>query len=155
MNTRSAGTDCLWRVVALRAVPQAVADGRRWARETVREWRLGETADVVQQLASELVTNSVEHAQTSSVRVLLMFMAGTLRLDVADDDVVSLPVRAQPSVDDVSGRGLAIVEALSDRWGVRITRCAKSVWCELAAAPAFRGFGGRPPGLTLLDSWRG
>lgn len=98
----------------------------------MEEWQLDDFAYVVQQLISELITNSVEHAVTSCVRVVLMFSAGIVRLDVTDDDVVNLPLRTQASVEDVAGRGLAIVEALSDRWGVHITASAKSVWCELA-----------------------
>lgn len=131
MNTRPAQDDCLWRVVTLPAVRQAVAAGRAWSREVTKEWQLDDLTDVVQQLVSELVTNSVEHADTSDVRVLLVYATGTLRLNVSDDDVVSLPVVAQAGVDDISGRGLAIVEALSERWGVNITGCAKTVWCEL------------------------
>lgn len=99
----------------------------------MKEWQLDDVTDVVQQLISELVTNSVEHAVTSGVRVLMVHAAGTLRLDVTDDDVVSLPVMANADVDDIRGRGLAIVDALSDRWGVHITSCAKTVWCELLA----------------------
>ena len=133
MDTRSANDGYLCCFVTLPTVRQAVADGRAWSREILKEWQLEDVTDVVQQLVSELVTNSVEHADTSDVRVLLVHANGTLRLDVTDDDVVSLPVLAQPGVDDVSGRGLAIVDALSSRWGVRITACAKTVWCELGA----------------------
>jgi anti-sigma regulatory factor (Ser/Thr protein kinase) len=132
-NTRPASADYLWRVVTLPAARQAVADGRAWSREIMKEWQLDDMTDVVQQLVSELVTNSVEHADTSCVRVVLVHTTGVLRLDVTDDDVVSLPVRTRAGVDDVSGRGLAIVEALSDRWGVRIAACAKTVWCECDA----------------------
>lgn len=133
MNTRPPHDDCLWRIVTLPAVPEAVTDGRSWSREVMREWQLDDMTDVVQQLVSELVTNSIEHADTSCVRVTLVHATGTLRLDVTDDDVVSLPVKAQAAVDDIRGRGLAIVEALSDRWGVHIAGCAKTVWCELIA----------------------
>jgi two-component sensor histidine kinase len=99
----------------------------------MKEWQLDDMTDVVQQLVSELVTNSIEHADTSSVRVMLVHATGTLRLDVTDEDVVSLPVRAQADVDDIRGRGLAIVEALSERWGVHVAGCVKTVWCELIA----------------------
>lgn len=132
-NTKPANEERLWRVITLPAVRQAVADGRAWSRRIMKEWQLDDVTDVVQQLLSELVTNSVEHAVTSGVRVLLVHATGTLRLDVTDDDVVSLPVRAQAGADDIRGRGLTIVEALSDRWGVRVTRCSKTVWCELIA----------------------
>lgn len=135
VNTRPVSADFLWRVVTLAAAPQAVGEGRAWSRETTKEWQLDHMTDVVAQLVSELVTNSVEHADTSCVRVLLMLAAGILRLDVTDDDVVSLPIRAQAGADDVAGRGLEIVEALSDRWGVHISATAKSVWCELVSWP--------------------
>jgi len=132
MNIRPASDDCLWRAVTLPAAAQAVPDGRAWSRKIMKEWQLDEMTDVLQQLMSELVTNSIQHADTSCVRVLLTHAAGTLRLDVSDDDVIRLPVRAQAGVDDISGRGLAIVEALSDTWGVRVTACAKTVWCEFS-----------------------
>ncbi len=131
MNTRPPGVHCRWRVVTLQPAVQAAADGRAWCREILKEWQLEDVTDVVRQLVSELVTNSIEHAETSCIRVLLMQADGVLRLDVTDDDVVSLPVRARPSIDDISGRGLTIVEALSDRWGVHIASSAKTVWCEL------------------------
>lgn len=135
LNTKPVGADFLCQVVTLAAVPQAVGHGRAWSRETMKEWQLDHMTDVVAQLVSELVTNSIEHADTSCVRVLLMLSAGILRVDVTDDDVVSLPVRAQAGADDTAGRGLEIVEALSDRWGVHISATAKSVWCELVSWP--------------------
>ena len=138
MNTRPPNDDCLWRDIALPAVRQAVAEGRAWSRQVLKEWHLDDMTDVVQQLVSELVTNSVEHADTSGVEVLMVHAKGALRLDVSDDDVVSLPVRAKAGVDDISGRGLAIVEALSDRWGVHIAGGAKTVWCELTELGAWR-----------------
>ena len=139
-NTRPVNGDYRCRVVTLPPVRQAVAAGRAWSRDVVQGWQLDDVTDVVQQVVSELVTNSVEHADTSDVRVLLLHAVGTLRLDVTDDDVASLPVMARASVDDISGRGLAIVDALSDRWGVRITARAKTVWSEVT------------PGLA---QWRG
>jgi anti-sigma regulatory factor (Ser/Thr protein kinase) len=132
MNIRPASDDCLWRAVTLPAAVQAVADGRAWSRKIMKEWQLDDMTEVLQQLVSELVTNSIQHANTSCVRVLVTHASGTLRLDVSDDDVISLPVRAQAGIDDISGRGLAIVEALSDTWGVRVTTCAKTVWCEFS-----------------------
>src|SRR5215469_18644717 len=91
MNTRPAADACLWRVLTLPAARRAVADGRGWSRNVLKEWQLDDMTEVVQQLVSELVTNSVEHADTSFVRVHLVHATGTLRLDVSDDDVVSLP----------------------------------------------------------------
>jgi hypothetical protein len=99
----------------------------------MQAWALDRVAGVVEQLVSELVTNCVEHAKTVSAMVLLVHTAGTLRIEVRDHDPVNLPVRRDTGPDDTSGRGLLIIEAWSDRWGVRVGDSGKSVWCELAA----------------------
>jgi len=78
-----------------------------------------------------------------SVTVLLMYAAGMLRLEVRDQDAVNVPVLKSPELGDVNGRGLVIVQALSDRWGVRVTSAGKAVWCEFAVqAPASSADGG-------------
>jgi anti-sigma regulatory factor (Ser/Thr protein kinase) len=128
--------DALSRVVTVPPVPRAVSAARDWSRQTVSRWRLGEVADPVGQLVSELVTNSIEHAECVSVTVLLMYAAGMLRLEVRDQDGAHVPVLRYPAPGDLNGRGLVIVEALSDRWGVRVTDAGKAVWCELAAGPS-------------------
>jgi serine/threonine-protein kinase RsbW len=135
-NSGSAGSGRLSRAVTLPPVAKAAAAGREWSRETLQEWKLAGLADVVQQLVSELVTNSVEHADTPYVRAVLTRTRGTLRVDVVDEDPVNLPAPTQPGPDDIRGRGLAIVQALSDRWGVSVADEAKSVWCELALPSA-------------------
>jgi len=127
--------DALSRVVTVPPVPRAVTAAREWSRQTIERWRLGEAAEPIEHLVSELVTNSVEHAQCVSVTVLLMYAAGMLRLEVRDQDTAHVPVQKSPEPGDVDGRGLVIVQALSDRWGVRVTSSGKTVWCELAVPP--------------------
>ena len=54
-----------------------------------------------------------------------------LRVEVADFS--SEPPRLGGfDLDAMSGRGLALVEALADRWGVETHRSGKCVWFELA-----------------------
>jgi anti-sigma regulatory factor (Ser/Thr protein kinase) len=132
-------------VVTVPPVPRAVAAARAWSRQTINRWRLGDAAEPIAHLVSELVTNSVEHAQCVSVTVLLMYAAGMLRLEVRDQDAVNVPVLKSPQPGDVNGRGLVIVEALADRWGVRVTSEGKAVWCEFAVpTPASSADGGEP-----------
>jgi anti-sigma regulatory factor (Ser/Thr protein kinase) len=132
--------DALSRVITVPPVPRAVRASRQWVRQTLTRWRLDEAAEPVEQLVTELVTNSIEHAEDgASVVVLLMYAAGMLRLEVRDHDPLNVPLLRNPGPDDPCGRGLVIVKALSDRWGVRITDTGKSVWCELGTprpAPA-------------------
>lgn len=131
----SVRSDSRSRVLTTPVEPHMVQIARRWVRETLGRWGLGELADRAVQIASELVANTVRHAdRDSSVVLLLMFAAGTLRLEVRDRDRRNLPVVKDPSPFDVDGRGLVIVVALSDRWGVRVTDVGKSVWGELDIA---------------------
>jgi anti-sigma regulatory factor (Ser/Thr protein kinase) len=132
---RPRSSDSLSHVLSMPAVPRAVGEARRWVRETLTRWELDELAEPAVEIVSELATNAIRHANgNSSVVVLLMFAAGTLRLEVRDRDPVNLPKPRNPAPADVDGRGLMIVDALSGRWGVRITSTGKSVWSELDIA---------------------
>ena len=88
------------------------------------------TADVVLLLTSELVTNAFLHAQTDTyltVRVL----ESVVRIEVVDGDA-HVPSQREAIPEDASGRGLMILDALADRWGVdRLDRGGKRVWCEV------------------------
>ncbi len=128
-------TNTLSQVVTVPPVPPAVSAAREWSRRTIQRWRLGEAAEPIEHLVSELVTNSVEHAECVSVTVLLIYAAGMLRLEVRDQDAAHVPVLKHPEPGDAGGRGLVIVQALSDRWGVRVTDSGKAVWCEFALPP--------------------
>ncbi|MFI1535351.1 ATP-binding protein [Streptomyces anandii] len=110
---------------------------RRLVAEHLAGLRLaaGQREDAV--LATdELFANAVRHASTGShdsVTVTLEWSAGTLRVTVADPS----PARPRPGVADPlaeSGRGLAIVAALADDWGMAPPQpgaAGKSVWFTL------------------------
>lgn len=62
---------------------------------------------------------------------------GRTRLEVTDPDPCALPVlREAVTVDDESGRGLALLDALALRRGVTREPGSKTVWRELAARPS-------------------
>jgi anti-sigma regulatory factor (Ser/Thr protein kinase) len=116
-------------------IPRAIGEARRWVRETLARWKLSRLTDSAEQIASELIANAVNHAEAgSSVVVLLMYAAGTLRLEVRDEDPLNLPTVKSPSAYAVDGRGLFLVEELSQRWGTRVTDNGKTVWSELDVA---------------------
>lgn len=81
--------------------------------------------------ATELVTNAV-NAGARSVEVLLETPPPHLELDVTDD-APGRPTPRHPAAEDVSGRGLQIVEALADQWGYRRTSDGKTVWARFAS----------------------
>jgi anti-sigma regulatory factor (Ser/Thr protein kinase) len=93
-----------------------------------------------QLIVSELVTNSVVHAQMGpddAIDVDLGLSGDRLRIAVADDGAVTLPHAVDPDIDRASGRGLLLVERLSRAWGVIRERSGRTrVWCELLVAAA-------------------
>ncbi|MET8696263.1 ATP-binding protein [Streptomyces bauhiniae] len=95
-------------------------------------------ADDLVLIVSELVTNAVLHGKTPpgrQVEVTLDHSAGRVRVEVRDTGE-GIP-RRRPSVPlAVAGRGLEIVDALSEKWGVTEQVVGKTVWAELVVNPA-------------------
>ena len=86
-------------------------------------------ATAVAVVVSELVTNSVLHA-ASTARIQVVAAERFVRVEVHDADP-TLPVLRHPSPETVTGRGLMLVDALTDRWGAEPTDDGKVVWFEL------------------------
>jgi anti-sigma regulatory factor (Ser/Thr protein kinase) len=113
-------------------VPTAPATARAFVADVCAAWGLsGELTEPVVLAANELVSNAVEHAR-SGARVSLRLDRDTLTLSVRDPSTRRPVVR---SVDARSrrGRGVAMVERLADRWGVRRHAHGKTVWARFHA----------------------
>jgi anti-sigma regulatory factor (Ser/Thr protein kinase) len=88
-------------------------------------------AAAIVQVTSELAANAVEHAGPP---VELRAFATRQRVVVETTDHSALPpVRRRSSRDDERGRGLALVAALADTWGVRLGFGGKTTWAEFRA----------------------
>jgi anti-sigma regulatory factor (Ser/Thr protein kinase) len=120
------------------AVLTAPGCARVWARAILREWGADELADAAELVASEMVTNSVNACvglDLALIRLVLALDQGELAILVRDDHP-GAPVPAQPGADDEGGRGLLIVEHLSDRWGwypLEDAKPAKVTWAVISA----------------------
>lgn len=93
----------------------------------------------VRLLVSELVTNSVQHADQPPGAPLHLRAAavnGVLRVEVADHG--HGPVRRRAPSHLAGGFGLDLVERLATRWGVNHDDGTR-VWIELAVHPASAG----------------
>lgn len=112
-----------------------------------------EQAEIVALMASELASNAVRHAR-SPFRVTVCRRAGRLRIEVADRGD-GVPEMRAPRPSEATGRGLRIVDALSDAWGVTpLDDGGKSVWFELVAADtplAAEGAARTPPPADASD----
>ncbi|MFJ9694142.1 ATP-binding protein [Kitasatospora sp. NPDC101183] len=83
----------------------------------------------------ELIVNAWRHADTTAPVVLILFLDNTLRVNVSDRSS-RLPDPRTPSPLAESGRGLQLVAALTDRWGVDPQKLGKTIWFELDGVAA-------------------
>ncbi|HVM40127.1 MAG TPA: ATP-binding protein [Acidimicrobiia bacterium] len=122
------------REARLRLAPdaQAVPEARSLLRRLLRSWRMGdEAAEQLELLTSEAVTNAVRHTRSRDVILVVSYDGDSVRVEV-DDESEALPLLRDPGPDDVSGRGMVIIDALADRWGVDPSENGKRVWFETA-----------------------
>lgn len=113
-------------------LPASLTSGsqvRHELRAVLVSWGLAELLDVAELLVSELVNNSVIHAR-SQVTVQMRHRGGALRVEVTDAGVGRLRPR-DSDLEDTHGRGLMLVDAMSDVWGTAVSSEAKTVWFEL------------------------
>jgi len=83
-------------------------------------------------MVSELATNCVRHAKTD-LTVTIEQSSRQIRVDIADGGAGSITMR-HPEASEPTGRGLRIVDRLSDAWGVAefADRDGKDVWFRLS-----------------------
>ncbi|WP_274912523.1 ATP-binding protein [Streptomyces sp. WZ-12] len=121
-------------------VGEAAAAARRLVRTACATWGLEGHAEIGALIISELVANAVRHTTSHSIRVIVDRPAATqLRLAVVDKDPYALPVLRFPGDEDERGRGLLLVDRLSERWGCDVLGSAvrpwgKRSWAELRIA---------------------
>ena len=112
--------------------PTSVGAARRFVRDVLMSRQVPDpVVDTVELLTSEVVTNAIIHGRSGP---LLAVDVTECAIRVAVGDMSpQLPVRGLGRVDDVSGRGVMIVEELATAWGVERERNgSKRVWFEVA-----------------------
>jgi anti-sigma regulatory factor (Ser/Thr protein kinase) len=117
--------------VRLATGPVAAAEARRRVRAVIRSWQVRVDLDAALLLTSELVTNAVRHEAGQAVVLVIACFRGRLRVDVHDTSCC-LPAVAEVPADAETGRGLLLVETLSDEWGCYRTPAGKAVYFTLA-----------------------
>ncbi|MCJ1678604.1 ATP-binding protein [Streptomyces sp. APSN-46.1] len=101
-------------------------------------WGYPDLAGDVTLLTSELTTNALLHGSLRDrhLRVGLHLAGAVLRIEVTDPKGERRPEpRAVVADDEQYGRGLQIVNALSERWGASDRVVGKTEWAELALRP--------------------
>lgn len=118
-----------------RATRRFVADGL----ESVDDEELRAVAVL---MVSELASNSIRHAR-NQYTVDVEVTAREVRIEVSDDGP-GMPERRDPSPDELTGRGLMIIDNLAHRWGVRRRRNETAVWFTLRREDTAVRAGRRP-----------
>ncbi|TPQ18423.1 ATP-binding protein [Streptomyces sporangiiformans] len=114
------------------AEPKEVAGLRRTVRLHLGLWGLHELIDAAQLCVSELTSNVITHVGIGTPTTLAVSMSGThLRIEVHDPDTRALPTLVSANCDSEAGRGMTLIDALADRWGVQLLADRKVTWCEL------------------------
>ncbi len=97
----------------------SVSEARKFAVEALSAWGVRDRLDDVCLCLSEVAANALVHASPPrfGFRARLTISGPMVRLEVHDQGA-GRPHRKHPSLDDTSGRGLLLVDELSDEWGV-------------------------------------
>ncbi|MEV0259433.1 ATP-binding protein [Streptomyces sp. NPDC050732] len=105
--------------MTLYPVPESVARARRWFRNFTASYDLTCSVDDCLLMLSELVTNAVLYGEAEEswrVRVEWWREGEALGVDVHNPGFPADVRRRDPDADDAHGRGLLLVDALSDSW---------------------------------------
>ncbi|MFJ8400170.1 ATP-binding protein [Streptomyces microflavus] len=131
----------------LAAVPSAVSNSRMFIRQTLQHWRVPDYIDVAELVVSELVTNAIEATGITDpqpewteitaehvIGVQLRINDARLYVEVWDGST-DVPIRKHPDDEAEGGRGLLLIEAMTEQWDVyRSEAGGKVVWAELSLA---------------------
>jgi anti-sigma regulatory factor (Ser/Thr protein kinase) len=116
--------------------PQAgsILEARRFVLAAIGAMT-AEQRDSVSVMVSEIAMNAVEHARTS-FRVTAEIAQGSLRVEVADSAPGAATAQPLPKPTSLRGRGLILVDRLSDAWGtLTAAGSGKVVWFSVAIDP--------------------
>lgn len=122
----------------LGALPSAAPCARLHATHVLWEWGLTRLSESVELVVSELVTNAVHASRQQSwppvVRLWLLSDEFRVRILVWDGSPMR-PVRVDADEETEGGRGLLLVESISDQWNwfQPAGREGKVVWAEVSA----------------------
>ncbi len=119
--------------VELRPVPESVGEARRLVRAALEASGAIVDTDVAMLLTSEVVTNALLHARSPMILAVVVGPR-TVRVSVHDGSPASPHLRNYSAMA-ATGRGLHLVQALANRWGLEIAEngTGKWIWFELAA----------------------
>lgn len=107
-------------------------DTRDALRQVALDDGAGEWIDDVLIIVSELVQNVTQHTRGPG-ELIVTAGSGAVFIEVGDASTAT-PQPKSPGPDRAGGRGLLLIEAISQQWGFRTCADGKVVWARLPAA---------------------
>ncbi|MCU1586859.1 MAG: serine phosphatase RsbU, regulator of sigma subunit [Frankiales bacterium] len=117
----------------------SVGVSRRFVRSTLAEWHLDGLADTAVLLTSEVVTNSVLHARTEILLSIDRTAEGCVTISVHDGSPHQPRARSH-SVDATTGRGMELLERLSQEWHIDNQADGKTLVFTVGGADPWAAF---------------
>jgi serine phosphatase RsbU (regulator of sigma subunit)/anti-sigma regulatory factor (Ser/Thr protein kinase) len=133
--------------------PVAVPQARKFVAAELEGVADGVVEDA-KLVVTELVTNALLHG-TAPLILRIRTSAAEVKVEVQDGSRV-LPVVPRQNLEAMTGRGLGLVAALSESWGVEPVPGGKVIWAVLNRDGSGRSADQPAPELdidALLDSW--
>ncbi|MDF2092183.1 ATP-binding protein [Knoellia sp. 3-2P3] len=125
------GPHLLRAELALPRHPASVGAARRFLARTCEEWHVAPCADAGALVVSELAANAVQHTAEQVRVVLVSDGVAMVRVGVRDQ-ARDAPATVDADHDSLNGRGLVVVEALSQACGALPTGDGgKLVWARI------------------------
>ncbi|MFG2934067.1 ATP-binding protein [Streptomyces achromogenes] len=109
----------------------SVSTARHFVVDVLKDWGLVSVLDDAALVVSELATNALGHTQTPTVKVVVRRMPSAVRVIVTDKHPDVWPALQPAKPLDSSGRGLALVDAVTKSWGCTRLPREKYVWADL------------------------
>ncbi len=109
----------------------AAARARHFVSATLHAWGCNGIVDDAELLVSEFVTNAILHTR-SAPTVTVDRTPTAIRVSVRDKST-STPRLRDYEPTAVTGRGLLLVDRISQRWGIESDGTGKCVWFEVSA----------------------
>jgi anti-sigma regulatory factor (Ser/Thr protein kinase) len=111
----------------------APRQARAFVASFLRAWGLADLVERAELLTSEVVTNAIVHAH-SPVRLVVEAHSSSVVVEVKDSAQTQVVAEGEEVAEADRGRGMVLVDALSDRWGWWKEEGGKVVWFALLAA---------------------
>ncbi|MFF4243312.1 SpoIIE family protein phosphatase [Streptomyces sp. NPDC001822] len=118
------------------ADPEGLSEARSIVRQALADWGLASLADDAVLVTGELLVNVLLHTEGGAVLTLEVLPEPVRRIRLSVQDRSSVwPRRRAPGETSTTGRGLLLLDAVAERWGIEPRGEGKAVWCEIGRPP--------------------